>query len=219
MFKGKVYKDIIGEPIVFCDEFVILGKKNIQYDYSKIDKIKITRNTGWGKNKGVLDFKVAGHPMSLWFEQWQYDEMDEIANYITQKSNEINNKEYRMKCNVCGNIFCYTLKDIKENDRKQMTASLGALGSVAAGFSGNTYAMYENNKISTNASNQIMNYSRCPKCGSKDLKDITDLTEQTTQSSDKKDNIEELKKYKELLDMNIITQEEFDKLKKELLNL
>ncbi len=32
-------------------------------------------------------------------------------------------------------------------------------------------------------------------------------------------NIDELKKYKELLDMGAITQEEFNKKKKELLNL
>ena len=35
----------------------------------------------------------------------------------------------------------------------------------------------------------------------------------------KKDPIEEIKKYKELLDSGIINQEEFDKKKKELLNL
>ena len=34
-----------------------------------------------------------------------------------------------------------------------------------------------------------------------------------------KDPIEEVKKLKELLDMGILTQEEFDKKKKELLNL
>lgn len=33
------------------------------------------------------------------------------------------------------------------------------------------------------------------------------------------DNIEEIKKYKELLDSGIITQEEFEKKKKELLNI
>lgn len=41
----------------------------------------------------------------------------------------------------------------------------------------------------------------------------------TPQESSSKDPIEEVKKLKELLDMGILTQEEFDKKKKELLNL
>ena len=41
----------------------------------------------------------------------------------------------------------------------------------------------------------------------------------TTQGNYKNDIVSELKQYKELLDLEIITQEEFDKKKKELLNL
>lgn len=50
-------------------------------------------------------------------------------------------------------------------------------------------------------------FSKSDKNGSKEEKEV------------KVDSIEEVKKYKELLDMGIISQEEFDKKKKELLNL
>jgi len=41
----------------------------------------------------------------------------------------------------------------------------------------------------------------------------------TTIVSEKSDSVDEIKKYKELLDSGIITQEEFDAKKKELLGL
>lgn len=42
---------------------------------------------------------------------------------------------------------------------------------------------------------------------------------QKNNSAQKSDSIEDIKKFKELLDIGVITQEEFDKKKKELLNL
>ena len=42
---------------------------------------------------------------------------------------------------------------------------------------------------------------------------------QKNNSAQKSDPIEDIKKFKELLDIGVITQEEFDKKKKELLNL
>ena len=47
----------------------------------------------------------------------------------------------------------------------------------------------------------------------------TNIPKETTVNTNEVDNITEIKKYKELLDDGIITQEEFDKKKKELLNL
>lgn len=44
-------------------------------------------------------------------------------------------------------------------------------------------------------------------------------TIQQTQNSEKKDPVTEIKKYKELLDMGAITQEEFEEKKKQLLAL
>ena len=47
----------------------------------------------------------------------------------------------------------------------------------------------------------------------------TNIQKETSINTNEVDNITEIKKYKELLDSGIITQEEFDKKKKELLNV
>ena len=76
--------------------------------------------------------------------------------------------------------------------------------------------------------NQIVDYTRCPKCNSTDIKKLTD--EEWEIEKKAKQNIsapvqqtaspaEELKKFKELLDMGAITQEEFDAKKKQILGL
>ena len=71
---------------------------------------------------------------------------------------------------------------------------------------------------------QIMDYSKCPNCGSIDL---TELSEEefkaaqapAAQAAPASSPMDELKKLKELLDMGIVTQEEFDAKKKQLLGL
>ena len=71
---------------------------------------------------------------------------------------------------------------------------------------------------------QIVDYNKCPKCGSVDLQTLNksdyelemkkaNTVSSTTSSAD------ELKKFKELLDDGVITQEEFDAKKKQLLGL
>lgn len=40
--------------------------------------------------------------------------------------------EYRKKCNVCGKIFCYTDKDVKDNLSNAGLAALESLGSLAS---------------------------------------------------------------------------------------
>ena len=82
------------------------------------------------------------------------------------------------------------------------------------------------NQSAQNSLNQIRDYNRCPSCGSVDL--IT-LTKEQYEAEKPSKNVtttiqalspaEELKKFKELLDQGIITQEEFDAKKKQLLGL
>jgi hypothetical protein len=80
--------------------------------------------------------------------------------------------------------------------------------------------MYEEAKISNSAANnknKIIDYSKCPMCGSRDLIEITNESISTEKNS--LNNIEEIKKLKELLDDGIISQKEFEKKKKQLLDL
>ena len=74
---------------------------------------------------------------------------------------------------------------------------------------------------------KVVDYSRCPNCKSTNLTDISHeelgrvkSESENLQVQQKAGNIaEELKQFKELLDMGIITQEEFDAKKKQLLGL
>ncbi len=81
--------------------------------------------------------------------------------------------EYYSKCNVCGKISCYTDNDIKENNRQSLVAGLSALSSVTNAAIGTRYDMYESNKMANMARSRIVDYSKCPNCGSKDTLLVT----------------------------------------------
>lgn len=82
-------------------------------------------------------------------------------------------KEYYSKCNVCGKISCYNDADIKNNNRQALVSGLSALGSMANAIGGTRYDMYEMNKMSDRANSKIVDYSKCPECGSKDTVLVT----------------------------------------------
>ena len=63
-------------------------------------------------------------------------------------------------------------------------------------------------------------YTKCPNCNSADIEELSKAEIETIKSKNTVISpVEELKKYKELLDGGIITQEEFDAKKKQLLGL
>ena len=76
---------------------------------------------------------------------------------------------------------------------------------------------------------KIVDFSKCPDCGSADIREVSAeeyarLTAQATaqvlpQTVPVVSVADELKKFKELLDLDIITREEFDAKKKQLLGL
>ena len=137
----------------------------------------------------------------------------------------VENKEYRMHCNVCGHIYCYNRADIDRNNEKLRQAkregSLAALNALA----GSSYHMYEQHKQMDNSLSQIVDYTRCPKCNSTNVQELTEEEFSALQTKNNAapvssvSNADELKKFKELLDMGIISQEEFDAKKKQLLGL
>ncbi len=135
--------------------------------------------------------------------------------------------EIRKRCNTCGHVFCYNPVDLQKNKqeaKKAMSAGLTAVMTAGSHATSSTAATSLNR--ADNAMNRIVDYDRCPACGSRSLTEIskeefqkavtsnnTNNTNQATSSAD------ELKKFKELLDSGIITQEEFDAKKKQLLGL
>ena len=81
--------------------------------------------------------------------------------------------EYYSKCNVCGKITCYTDKDLKDNVKNSLIAGFAAISSIGNAFAGTRYDMYENGKLSDRVSDKVVDYSKCPNCGSKDLTLVT----------------------------------------------
>ena len=97
------------------------------------------------------------------------------------------------------------------------------MGGVAGALSGNYAAGATSNQSAQDQLSRVVDYSKCPSCGSRDLVDITDedIAKMNAQQNEQSavSPVEELKKFKELLDLDIITQEEFDQKKKQLLGL
>ena len=130
--------------------------------------------------------------------------------------------EVRMRCNVCGHIFCYTPQDVKQNQVNSIMNGISAVGQIAAAIGGSGYDMYEQGKLADRNASKVVDYSRCPSCHSADLTRLTNderISSPQATNSTASSPVEEIKKYKELLDMGIITQEEFDAKKKQLLGL
>ena len=128
--------------------------------------------------------------------------------------------EYRKKCNVCGHIFCYRDSDIYRNKQLAREAQTSANMAVLEALGGTRLASNQQSAAADRALNKIVDYSKCPKCNSADLSDATE--EEIRQAANGNTTLsaaDELKKYKELLDSGIITQEEFDAKKKQLLGL
>lgn len=146
------------------------------------------------------------------------------AERVISRSLELN-KETRKRCNVCGHIFCYNQADIAKNKSNARQATISSIGGIAGALGGAYAASAVNNSNAQNSLDKIVDFNRCPQCNSTDLSIISDeefeavkvqnnTTQQATVSA-----ADELKKFKELLDMGAITQEEFDAKKKELLGL
>ena len=133
--------------------------------------------------------------------------------------------EIRKKCRNCGHIMCYNPVDLDNNKKALNNTRINALGSLGNAMNGHYAASAVYNQSAQNGLNQIVDYNKCPSCGSIDL---VQLTKEEFESEKNKANApvvqqlspaEELKKFKDLLDAGIITQEEFDAKKKQLLGL
>ena len=137
--------------------------------------------------------------------------------------------ETRKLCQTCGHIFCYTTFDEQRNQFAKMNADWQRKSSFVSALAGNTATSTLQSMDARNEESKITDFNKCPKCGSINLKVLSKeefeaekakqnspaqtIVQQTTSGAD------ELIKYKQLLDAGIITQEEFDAKKKQLLGL
>ena len=122
-------------------------------------------------------------------------------------------------------VLCFNKADLERNRLNAKSAKWSAVASAANAVGGTAYNAYEQGKMANAALDRIVDYSRCPNCNSTDITELTEeefkklSAENTQPSAPVISSADELKKFKELLDSGIITQEEFDAKKKQLLGL
>ncbi len=174
-------------------------------------------------NKDSEDAKKVLERLVSLFDSENYDiDLDQNTGkcYIKEKRNQVKPQQFYKKCNTCGHVYCYTQGDLNRN--KQLSRQAAA-NSFASAFGpmmmSATYVQSANDSKS-----RIVDYDKCPKCNSVD---VVSITEEEAENISKNQNTQqssisqadELKKFKELLDSGVITQEEFDAKKKEILGL
>ena len=149
-------------------------------------------------------------------------EADIAHEYILSFMSEQKKKDdYRKRCNVCGHIFCYTLADLQKNKELEKQSFRNTLAAGAGALSGYYAAAANSSQAAEDLKSRIVDYDKCPNCGSRNLSDVTnEALENSSAPQETPISVtEELKNFKELLDCGIITQEEFDAKKKQLLGL
>ena len=218
------------KPWKLTEDKLIVGDKEIPL--SSLTRIRHTpvknKNYGviqvfWGE--GVSDFATVAYPPN------QSVKGNEAAEYISKivnperfaKQKEIQEKGFRKRCKICGKIICYTLEDLERNEHLAKGAIMSGIGGIATALSGHYAASAVQTQTGNDELSRMIDYDKCPSCGSRELVDLTDddLARINAQQNgaNSVSSADELKKFKELLDMGIITQEEFDAKKKQLLGL
>ncbi len=134
-------------------------------------------------------------------------------------------EEIRVKCDVCGHIFCYTEDDIAMNkfyvNSAKSSINRGALNS----FAGSALVGQSEFTSAERDLAKVKDFNRCPKCNSTQIRKLSKAEFEREKATAAHAGVatlsvtDELKKFKELLDMGAISQEEFDVKKRQLLGL
>ena len=232
---NMTFKAFLMKEWTLKEDCILVGRKEIKL--SSITKAEHTRITPGNQNgviqvfygNGAFDFATLAYPKK------QKDDGEKAAAFILAKVEGVDAEErvkereriqkegYRKICNVCGHIFVYTDEDLNNNIRHAKSARNSALTGLTGAVGGYYGSSAVNNQTAHDELNRIVDYSRCPKCGSNNISDATDedvaKSKQPAGIVQQVSSADELKKYKELFDSGIITQEEFDAKKKQLLGL
>ena len=151
---------------------------------------------------------------------------EEVRKIIEENSNSAGHVEKRMRCNVCGNVFCYSEEDLVRNEQLKEQAHQEIKSAALNALAGSLIASNQESEAYDRYNARIIDYSKCPKCNSTDISEISEEEFKAAKENQSGGNggsllspVEEIKKYKELLDIGAITQTEFDAKKKQLLGL
>ena len=150
---------------------------------------------------------------------------EKMRQIITSGVNIDGSVESRMRCNVCGEIFCYSDDDLARNRALQQDAAKARNSALWEALGGTNLAANQYTSRADSYEAQIIDYSKCPKCHSSNLTALSKEEFESCKNNSAGNNnsspsaADEIKKFKDLLDAGIITQEEFDTKKKQLLGL
>ena len=209
---------------------VVVPLSNIRTLQCKPEKncIWVTGNNQQGSNHcGMLYFDMRDEADAKKYEAVVEHIGNNCSDYEYIITKTFADKEWIIRCNVCGHVFCYTYADLEKNARFEQAARTYTRGAVVNALVGTQMGMYEDMKLGNDAIGRITDYSRCPHCNSSSLTEITDNEWTESKSAEKQpaqqivpsSAADEIKKFKELLDSGIISQEEFEAKKKQLLGL
>ena len=215
----------------FREEFVSLGKQmsvftsvGIEY-YSALPEETATNY----RNIEQIDFEgsfIVVQELNKGRVVYTFNNEDKerMKNIVKKINKDLVSKEKRIRCNVCGHIYCYTKADIDENNHNKTLAGLHSFSAAVNAIGGTAYNMHEEQKHADAANAKIIDFSKCPKCNSSDIIALTDeewqnINNKSESTTNSVSTADELKKFKDLLDNGVITQEEFDAKKKQLLGL
>lgn len=173
---------------------------------------------------GTILLHMHGKYQGLVYPRKRSADAARVAAYLERKvaeNLEREKVEYRMRCNVCGSVFCYKLADLRRNveyaNRAKSSANMAMLNAIG----GTQLGMYSEFKDADRYIDKIVDYSKCPQCHSSDLTEITDGEPVQAPAANRPAAVasaaDELKKFKDLLDSGVISQEEFEAKKKQLL--
>ena len=229
---NMTFKAIPFKEWTLTDDSIILGGKT--YPLTSIASAKHEAGT----NCGFLYVKFEGKLMktTLAYDNEQKKDFEIAKAYIfavirgddpkkaIEKQADVQKHGYRKLCSVCGHIFCYTQEDLDKNKKLIYDATYERSMGKAEWWTTSMVTGNQRQQRADELESRIVDYSKCPKCGSKELRDATD--EDIAKSNEPQGAViqqasaaDELKKFKELLDSGVISQEEFDAKKKQLLGL
>ena len=226
------FKSWMMKPWTILDDIIIIGEKEFPLeDVIKVDSINMPKNPLQDGVFGITTSDGKWRPLS--FPYKQREEGAEAIEYIRSHSRdelaklqaELEKREFRMRCNVCGKVTCFTMQDLRTNQKLLKQAALSSGISVFSAIFGTRYDAYEQGKIANQVAGRVTNFTKCPSCNSTDIKILTDEEWETIKAEPAQETTKELSaadeilKFKNLLDSGVITQEEFDAKKKQLLGL
>ena len=224
------FKDLLAKRWSVTDDKIIIGNKTfLLSDVVKIDNVNIPNSRMQTGTVGVTTADGKWHILQFPFSQKA--EAIKAIEYIKRHSKdevskllaELEHREFRMRCKVCGKVTCFTMSDLRTNQKLARQAAVTSGVSVVNALFGTMYNAYEQGKIADRLASRVVDYTKCPSCNSTDIEMLTD--EQWAEAISVKESpalastADEILKYKNLLDGGIITQEEFDAKKKQLLGL